>query len=68
MLPKLRYLWLTKQDCDKLTSQVLMAILPKMHLNRNTSRATVHGPEELDGLALPHLHTIQGIDKIKRGL
>jgi hypothetical protein len=69
ILPKLRYqpplLQLTKQDCDKLMSPILMAILPKMHLNRNTSRAITHGPEEMGGLAIPHLYTIQGIDKIK---
>jgi len=66
LLPKLRYqpplLQLTKRECDKLMAPVLQAILPKMHINRNTSRAIIHGPEELGGLALPHLHTIQGIE------
>jgi len=42
-----------------------MALLPKLHLNRHTSRAIVHGPEEFGGLALPHLHTLQGVDKLK---
>jgi len=46
-------------------SPVFMALLPKLHLNRHTSRAIIHGPEELGGLALPHLFTSQGIDKIK---
>jgi hypothetical protein len=69
LLLKLRYqpplLQLTKRECDKLMAPVLQAILPKMHINRNTSIAIIHGPEELGGLALPHLHTIQGIDKLK---
>jgi hypothetical protein len=69
ILPKLRYqpplLQLTTQECDKLMSPILMAILLKMHLNRNTSRAIIHGAEEMGGLAIPHLYTIQGINKIK---
>jgi hypothetical protein len=69
LFPKLRYqpplLQLTKRKCDKLMTPVLQAILPKMHINQNTLRAIIHGPEELGGLALPHLHAIQGIDKIK---
>jgi len=69
LLPKIRYqpplLLLSLSDCDKLMSPILTAILPKMHTNRNTSRAIVHGPEAFGGMALPHLHTIQGIDKLK---
>jgi len=42
-----------------------MALLPKLHLNRHMSRAIVHGPKEFGGLALPHLHTLQGVDKLK---
>jgi hypothetical protein len=69
LLPKLRYqpplLCLTRHECDKVLSPVLMALLPKLHLNRHTSRAIVHGPEEYGGLALPHLYTLQGVDKLK---
>ena len=69
LLLKIRYqpplLLLSLSDCDKLMSPILTAILPKMHTNRNTSRAIVHGPEAFGGMALPHLHTIQGIDKLK---
>jgi len=69
LLPKLRYqpplLCMTRHDCDKILSPILMALLPKLHLNRHTSRAIVHGPEEFGGLALPHLPTLQGVDKLK---
>jgi hypothetical protein len=68
LLPKLRYqpllLTLSKGECDKLMSPVLMALLLKLHLNRHMSRSIIHGPEELGGLALPHLFTLQRIDKI----
>ena len=46
-------------------SLVMMALLPKLHLNRNTSRAIIFSPEELGGLVLPHFHTLQGTDKLK---
>lgn len=58
-------LQLTKQECYQLMSPVLMALLPKLHLNRHTSRAIINGPEEFGGLALPHLHTLKGVDKLK---
>jgi hypothetical protein len=68
LLPKLRFqlpvLSLTKHDCDKLLSIALHAFLPKIHINRNTSRAIVHGPFSIGGLAIPHIHTVQGIDKL----
>ncbi|MFN9983654.1 MAG: hypothetical protein ACK53Y_27260, partial [bacterium] len=32
--------------------------------NRNTARSIIHGPAALGGLSLPHIHTLQGIDKL----
>jgi len=61
LLPKLRY----QPPFDKLMSLILMALLPKLHLNRHTSRTIIHAPKELGGLALPHLFSLQGIDKLK---
>jgi hypothetical protein len=46
-------------------SHIFRAILPKMHVNHNTSRAIVHGPEELGSLNLPNMYVIQGVDKLK---
>lgn len=49
---------------DRLQSTTLQAVLPKLHLNRNTARSIIHGPAALGGLSLPHIHTLQGIDKL----
>lgn len=50
-LPEMRYqlplLSLTRKECDKLMAPVFMALLSKLHVNRNTSRPIIHGPEEL---------------------
>jgi hypothetical protein len=66
--PKLHYqmpaLALTKGQCQHLTSIILMALLPKLHVNRNTSRNIVHGPVTLGGMAIPDLYASQGIDKV----
>ena len=69
LLPKLRYqpplLALTQQQCHKIQSIVLQALLPKLHINRHTARSIIHGPATLGGLALPQLYTTQGIDKLE---
>ena len=69
LLPKLRFqpplLSLSQQDCDKLTSQIFMALLPKLHINRHTARSIVFGAEKYGGLALPNLYITQGVDKLK---
>jgi len=68
LLPKLRYqlpvLSVSQKDCDHITSIALLAFLPKIHINRNTARSIVHGPIILGGLAIPNIHTVQGIDKL----
>lgn len=68
ILPKLRYqpplLALTLKQCDTLQSIILKAVLPKLHINHHTARSIVHGPIELGGLALPHIYTMQGVDKL----
>jgi hypothetical protein len=52
-------------QCSQIQSPALRALLPKVHLNRNTSRSIIHGPLIYGGLNLPHLFTIQGILQIK---
>jgi len=68
LFPKLRFqlpaLSLSTAACDRLMSLILKAALPKMHINRNTARSIVHGPVILGGMALPHIQTVQGIDKL----
>jgi hypothetical protein len=68
LLPKLRFqppvLSLSQQDCDKLTSTIFLALLPKLHVNRHTTRSIIFGPEKYGGLALPNLYITQGVDKL----
>jgi len=61
---QLPVLSLSQKECDQLTSITLSAFLPKIHINRNTARSIVHGPFSLGGIAIPNLHTLQGIDKL----
>lgn len=69
ILPKLRYqpplLALTKAECQKLMTILLRALLPKMHVNRNTARSIIHGPFDYGGLEIPHIYTLQGADKLQ---
>jgi len=69
LLPKLRFqpplLSLSQHECDKLTSMTMQALLPKLHINRNTSRSIVFGGEMYGGIALPNIYITQGIDKLK---
>jgi hypothetical protein len=69
LLPKLRFqppvLSLTKRQCDKLVSPIYMALLPKLHINRHTSRSIIFGPERLGGLSLPHIYVVTNIDKLQ---
>jgi hypothetical protein len=69
LIPKLRFqppaLSLSKKECDQITSIALQALLPKLHINRNTSCSIIFGPQELGGLGLANLYPTQGIDKLQ---
>jgi hypothetical protein len=69
LLPKLRFqppvLSISQQDCDKLMPIILAALLPKLHVNRNTTRSIIYGPEKYGGLALPNLYTTTSADKLR---
>jgi hypothetical protein len=69
LLPKLRFqppvLSLTQSECDKLTSMIMSALLPKLHVNRHTARSIIFGPECYGGLSLPNLYITQGTDKLR---
>jgi hypothetical protein len=68
LLPKVRYrlpaLTASQQDCERLSTPILMAVLPKLHINRNTSRSIIYGPVTLGGLGFPNVYIYQGIDKL----
>ncbi len=45
-------LTLTELQCNRIQSPAIQALLPKMHVNRHTSRAIVFGPLELGGVKI----------------
>jgi hypothetical protein len=53
---QLPILSLSKMECLAIQVPALRAFLPKIHINRNTARSIIFGPEELGGLALPILN------------
>jgi hypothetical protein len=53
------------QQCKTIQTPVVCATLNKMAINRNVARAIVFGPKRLGGMALCHLHTLQGICRIQ---
>lgn len=69
LLPKLCYqpplLSLTRNQCNKLMTPILQALLPKLHINRNMVRSIIYGPVILGGLSIPNLYTVQGLDKVQ---
>jgi len=63
LMPKLTYptpaLTLTQEECQRILSPSLMAVLPKLYVNRHTARSIVHGPESLGGFHLPTIFSEQ---------
>ncbi len=55
---------LSEEDCDFIQSPAINAALPKLHINRKTSRAIIFGPQDLGGLGLPHLYPHYGVKKL----
>ena len=55
---------LSEKNCHDIQSPAVNAVLPKLHVNRNTSRAIIFGPTDLGGLGLPNLYTHSNITKL----
>lgn len=57
IIPRVGYplpvLTLTEQQCNKIMSPALKAVLPKLHLSKHTAGSIVYGPELYRGLNLP---------------
>ncbi len=62
---QLPVLSLSKAECIAIQAPALCAFLPKIHINRNTVRSIIFSPEELGGLAFPHIYMEQGISKLQ---
>jgi len=42
----------------------VVAVLPKLHVNRNTARSIVFGPADLGGIGLPTVYSEQSFDQL----
>jgi hypothetical protein len=68
LLPQLGYplpaMTLSEADCHTIQSPTLMALLPKLHLNRHIARSIVFGPHLYGGMSLKSLYFIQSIGQL----
>lgn len=66
---KIRYsisnIWFTEQECKKIQSMAITALLPKIKINRNFPRVIVYGNRSLGGLGIPTTYQEQGMIAIK---
>jgi len=56
---------LSEVQCNQIQFPALCAVLPKLHLNRNTAQSIIHGPILYGVMNLPHLYSTQGIYQLK---
>jgi hypothetical protein len=56
---------LTNNECEDIHRPVVLAILPKMGVVRNTARAVVFRPSQYCGLWLDNLAVVQGHSRIQ---
>lgn len=56
---------LLEQQCIKIQSPALNAVLPKLHINQHTTHSIIHGPTEQGGIILPHVYTHQCIGQLE---
>jgi hypothetical protein len=68
LIPKLTYstpaLTLTEQESHTIQSPSVVALLPKLNMNRNTNRQIVFGPTTLGGLELPTVYSTQSYGQL----
>ena len=55
---------LEEKDCDRVMAPALTSAMGSMKLARSFPKAVLHGPRELQGLAVPHLYTVQGLQHL----
>jgi hypothetical protein len=68
LLPKVGYplpaMSLSEDACYSIQAPTLMAVLPKLHLNRHIAWSIVFGPVRYGGLAIKTLYSIQSIGQL----
>ena len=55
---------LSENEWASVTARATHTFLPKMNLNRNTSRIAVYGPRRLGGIGLTHGYARQGAESV----
>ena len=55
----------TQRECTFIQAPAMAALLPKIGLNRHTSKNIIHGPIQYGGLQLNDLYTDQGIGQLR---
>ena len=69
IMKKLEYpllaLTLTKEECNKIMSPILMGTLPRMGVCRTMARALVYTPIKYQGLGVDELYITQGLQHVK---
>jgi hypothetical protein len=53
------------KECEEIQRPVINVILPKMGINRNTSRSVVFGTSTYGGLGLDHLAAVEGFGQLQ---
>ena len=56
--------FLTRRQCDTLMHTLLQAALPRLHIALSFPKVVRFGPRANYGLGIPHLWTVQGLEKI----
>jgi hypothetical protein len=56
---------LTKKQCEDIMAPALFQALPAMGICRYFPRSVVYGPLSRMGLAIPHIHSLQEISRLK---
>lgn len=55
----------TQRECTFIQAPAKSALLPKIGINRNTSKNIIHGPHQFGGLQLQDIYTDQGIGQLR---
>ena len=55
----------TQKEGTFIQAPAMAAVLPKLKLNRHTSKSIIHGPPEYGGLDLPNMYADQGLGQLR---
>jgi len=55
---------MTEQECHDIQSPSIMAVLPRLHVTRNTARYIIFGPTSYGGLGIPTVYSEQSFGQL----